>query len=162
VLRFVIVYLVPIALAIFSAVDCLLTPRPYVRALPKSLWLVVIVCLYVVGPLLWIIGGRTEEPVRGRRRPQRRITDVRDGLLSGLGEPGTHQARPPARSDFGPSAGSGAGSGRSPVSPTAGSTSGGGATGTGTGWALAPDDDPEFLRKLGEQVRRERKDRPEG
>ena len=26
-------------------------------------------------------------------------------------------------------------------------------------WAIAPDDDPEFLRKLGEQMR---KDRPEG
>jgi hypothetical protein len=139
VLRFVIVYLIPIALAIFGVVDCLLTPRPYVRALPKTLWIAVILLLYVVGPLLWIVAGRTEVP-HARRNQNRRITDVRDGLITGLGEPGK-RARPRPQ----------------PTPPPAEQGTGGGTSATGR--SLAPDDDPEFLRKLGEQMR---KDRPEG
>jgi hypothetical protein len=137
-LRFVIVYLIPIALAIFGVVDCLLTPSAYVRALPKSLWLLLIVLLYVVGPLLWIVGGRAEQPqARGRRVPQRRVTDGRPSMLGGFGAAGTHQRRPTVR-DSGPGRVHGS---------------------TGTGRSVAPDDDPDFLRKLGEQMR---KDRPEG
>jgi Phospholipase_D-nuclease N-terminal len=149
VLGFVIVYLVPIALAIFGVVDCLLTPRPYVRAMPKPLWILLIVLLYVVGPLLWIVAGRAEQPVRARNRPQRRITDIRDGLLSGLGEPGTHQARPGSDAGL---IGGGRAWGTDPNSDP-GPESGAG------GRSIAPDDDPEFLRRLGEQLRR---DRPEG
>ncbi|NUR58840.1 MAG: hypothetical protein HOV87_09210, partial [Catenulispora sp.] len=40
--RFVVQWLIPIALAIFAWVDCLLTPRPYVRLLPKPLWALLI------------------------------------------------------------------------------------------------------------------------
>ena len=136
-LRFVIVYLIPAALLIFAVVDCLLTPRPYVRAVPKSIWLLLICLLYVVGPLLWIVAGRAGEPQTDRRR--RRVTDLRDELLNERGN-GTHMRQ--RRSAMPP-----------PGAAAAGPRSG------AAGRPLAPDDDPEFLRKLGEQMR---KDRPEG
>jgi hypothetical protein len=133
-LRFVVQWLVPIALAIFAWVDCLLTPRPWVRLAPKPVWAVLIVVPYV-GALLWIFTGRAAQP----RDPRRRATDVPyPGLFSSLGRTGTHQARP-----------------RIVDTPTA-------RTRTGTApstWTVAPDDDPEFLRQLGEQLK---KDRPEG
>ena len=60
-IRFVAQWLVPIALAIFAVVDCLLTPRPFVRALPKPLWVLLILVPYV-GALLWIFTGRAATP----------------------------------------------------------------------------------------------------
>lgn len=130
-LGFVVQWLVPIALAIFAWVDCLLTPRPWVRFLPKPVWAVLIAMPYL-GALLWIFSGRTAQP-----RDRRRATDYRQGAAFGRG--GAHQARPRIID-----------------------TPGRGRTRTGTTpstWTVAPDDDPEFLRRLGEQLK---KDRPEG
>ena len=138
-LRFVVQWLVPIALAIFAWVDCLLTPRPWVRFLPKPVWAVLIAVPYV-GALLWIFSGRTAQP----RDPRRRATDSHARLGASFGRGGTHQARPRVVDASGGGMGTGMG------------------TGTGTApstWAVAPDDDPEFLRRLGEQLK---KDRPEG
>lgn len=141
-LRFVVQWLVPIALAIFAWVDCLLTPRPWVRFLPKPVWVVLIAVPYV-GALLWIFSGRTAQP----RDPRRRATDGHPGLFAALGRGergGSHQARPRI------------------VDTSPDSRRGGGVIRTGTApstWAVAPDDDPEFLRRLGEQLK---KDRPEG
>ena len=130
-LRFVVQWLVPIALAIFAWVDCLLTPRPWVRFLPKPVWAVLIAVPYV-GALLWIFSGRTAQP----RDPRRRATDVRPRAGASFGRGGTHQARPR-------------------IIDTPGRTRTGTAPST---WTVAPDDDPEFLRRLGEQLK---KDRPE-
>ncbi|NUR25598.1 MAG: hypothetical protein HOV83_07070 [Catenulispora sp.] len=135
-LRFVVQWLIPIALAIFAWVDCLLTPRPYVRLLPKPLWAVLIAVPYL-GALLWIFSGRAGQP--RHYEPRRRATDPDAGLFGTLGRPGSHQARPRiidtrSRADR-----------RGGTAPA--------------GWAVPPDDDPEFLRRLGEQLR---KDRPEG
>ena len=137
--RFVVQWLIPIALAIFAWVDCLLTPRPYVRLLPKPLWAVLIAVPYA-GALLWIVGGRAAQP----QEPRRRATDpgTGGGLLGALGRPGTHQAR-----RIGDLRATAPGRGRDlrgGVAPSA--------------WAVPPDDDPEFLRRLGEQLK---KDRPE-
>lgn len=130
-LRFVVQWLVPIALAIFAWVDCLLTPRPWVRFLPKPLWAVLIAVPYL-GALLWIFTGRTAQP----RDPRRRATDSHSRLGASFGRGGTHQARPR-------------------IIDTPGGTRTGTAPST---WTVAPDDDPEFLRRLGEQLK---KDRPE-
>jgi hypothetical protein len=132
-LRFVVQWLVPIALAIFAWVDCLLTPRPWVRLLPKAVWAILIAVPYV-GALLWIFAGRTAQP----RDPRRRATDVHPGLFAALGRGGSHQARP-----------------RIVDTPDGRRTRTGTAPST---WIVAPDDDPEFLRQLGEQLK---KDRPE-
>jgi hypothetical protein len=135
-LRFVVQWLVPIALAIFAWVDCLLTPRPWVRLVPKPVWVVLIAVPYV-GALLWIFTGRTAQP----RDPRRRATDTHPGLFTALGRGGSHQARPR-------------------IVGTPGRDSGGTRTGTAPNtWTVAPDDDPEFLRQLSEQLK---KDRPEG
>jgi hypothetical protein len=132
-LRFVVQWLLPIALAIFAWVDCLLTPRPWVRFLPKPVWAVLIAVPYV-GALLWIFTGRTAQP----RDPRRRATDTANPkLFTSPGRGGTHQARPRI------------------VNTPAGGTRTGTAPST---WTVAPDDDPEFLRRLGEQLK---KDRPE-
>ena len=142
-LRFVVQWLVPIALAIFAWVDCLLTPRPYVRMLPKTIWAVLIVVPYL-GALLWIFTGRTLHPREPWPRPRRRATDV-PGVFGSFGRPGSHQARPRIIDTPGSRARTGTGAG----------------TGIGTPpstWAVAPDDDPEFLRQLGEQLK---KNRPE-
>ena len=135
-LRFVIQFLIPIALAIFAVVDCVLTPPLYVRALPKTLWILLMLVPYV-GALLWIFTGRGAPAAATRGR---RATDpdfgTRGGRLGGaFGEPGAHELRRPTpRPEPG---------GR-PLARE---------------WTIAPDDDPEFLRRLGEQMR---KDRPEG
>jgi hypothetical protein len=121
-LRFVIQFLIPIALAIFAVVDCVLTPKMFVRALPKSVWILLILIPYV-GALLWILTGRgVPAPVQGRRAtdtPQRGSR-----LHEAFADPGAHEWRRPREKR-----------------------------------ELAPDDDPEFLRRLGEQMKR---DRPEG
>jgi hypothetical protein len=131
-LRFVVQWLIPIALAIFAWVDCLLTPRPYVRLLAKPVWAVLIAVPYL-GALLWIFSGRAAQP----HEPRRRVTDTGAGLFGALGRPGSHQARPRIVDTRSPA-------GRGGISPS--------------GWAVPPDDDPEFLRKLSEQLKR---DRPE-
>jgi hypothetical protein len=136
VLRFVVQWLIPIALAIFAWVDCLLTPRPYVRLLPKPLWAVLIAVPYL-GALLWIFSGRSGQPQA--YEPRRRATDPGAGLFGALGRPGSHQARPRIID----------------TRTRARVQRGGIAPG---GWTVPPDDDPEFLRKLSEQLKR---DRPE-
>jgi hypothetical protein len=52
------VALVVLLITVFSVIDCALTERVRVRALPRALWLVVIVLVPVVGPFLWWTAGR--------------------------------------------------------------------------------------------------------
>ena len=54
--RFVLLVLV-IGLSVYALADCLQTPNP--KALPKLVWLAIIVLIPVIGPLLWILFGRT-------------------------------------------------------------------------------------------------------
>ena len=135
-LRFVVQWLIPIALAIFAWVDCLLTPRPYVRLLPKPLWAILIAVPYL-GALLWIFSGRAAQP--RPHEPRRRATDPAAGLFGGLGRPGSHQARPRII-DTRPRA-----ERRGGMAPS--------------GRAGPPDDDPEVLGRLAAQLER---GRPEG
>ena len=54
--RFVMTVLV-IALSVYALVDCLQTPKP--KALPKIVWIAIILFLPVVGPVLWLLFGRS-------------------------------------------------------------------------------------------------------
>ncbi|MDH2443408.1 PLDc N-terminal domain-containing protein [Amnibacterium sp. CER49] len=58
--------IVVLVCTIYAVVDCALTERYRVRALPKSLWLPVVLLLPVIGPALWFLLGRI--PVRAARR----------------------------------------------------------------------------------------------
>ena len=61
--RFVLLVLV-IGLSVYALADCLQTPNP--KALPKLVWLAIIVLIPVIGPLLWILFGRTNGRGWGR------------------------------------------------------------------------------------------------
>lgn len=56
-------------LTVFAVVDCALTERRRVRALPKWAWLLIALLVPVVGPLLWLLIGRG----RAMKRPATRI-----------------------------------------------------------------------------------------
>ncbi|MGH8968540.1 MAG: PLD nuclease N-terminal domain-containing protein [Actinomycetes bacterium] len=60
----VLLYVLPIALAIYALVDCIQTSDDSIRGLPKIAWIVLIVLIWVVGPIAWLIAGRD----RGARR----------------------------------------------------------------------------------------------
>jgi hypothetical protein len=62
------VALAVVLVTVFTAIDCALTERYRVRALPRVLWLVVIVLVPVAGPFLWWTVGRA--PYAGDRRPR--------------------------------------------------------------------------------------------
>ena len=61
--RFVLTVLV-IGLSVYALADCLQTPNP--KALPKLVWVAIIVFVPVIGPLLWILFGRTNGRGWGR------------------------------------------------------------------------------------------------
>jgi hypothetical protein len=90
-----------VALYIYALIDLLRAPSAEVRLLPKWLWAIVIVLVFVVGPVMWL----------------------------GLGRP---------RAQYPPGGGDGGGG------P-------GGRRGPGPRGPVAPDDDPEFLRRIDEQ-----------
>ena len=88
-----------VVLYVYVLVDLSRSPSAEVRVLPKWLWFVVVLVLFLVGPILWLVLGRP-------------------------------------RADSPGSGGDGGGSsGRRP----------------GPRGPVAPDDDPEFLKRLEEQ-----------
>jgi hypothetical protein len=94
-LRIVLVYGLPILLAIYALVDCIQTDESQIRGLPKIAWILLIVFVGVIGPVAWLIAGRAK-------------TDGSRLTLPGSRDP---SSRPPR--------------------------------------TIAPDDDPEFLGRLG-------------
>ena len=61
--RFVL-YVLVIGLSVYALVDCLQTPNP--KALPKLVWVAIILFLPVVGPVLWLLFGRSNGRGWGR------------------------------------------------------------------------------------------------
>jgi hypothetical protein len=61
--RFVLTVLV-IGLSVYALVDCLQTQNP--KALPKFFWVAIILFFPVVGPVLWLLFGRTNDRGWGR------------------------------------------------------------------------------------------------
>jgi hypothetical protein len=94
-LRIVLVYGLPILLAIYALVDCIQTEESQIRGLPKIAWILLIVFVGIIGPVAWLIAGRVK--TGGSRVP-----------LPGSRDPSSSPPR-----------------------------------------TLAPDDDPEFLGRLG-------------
>jgi hypothetical protein len=93
----VLVYAIPVVLAVWALVDLVQTPSSRARWMPRFVWAIAIIGIPVIGPLVWLLFG-----ARRRRR----------GVPGGTPQPPR---------------------------------------------TLGPDDDPEFLRGIDEQRRRERR-----
>lgn len=52
---------------LWALLDCVVSPKGEVRNLPKVLWVILIVLLWVIGALAWAFLGRTP---RSRREPR--------------------------------------------------------------------------------------------
>ena len=61
--RFVL-YVLIVGLSVYALVDCLQTPNP--KALPKIIWILIIVSLPILGPALWLLFGRSNGRGWGR------------------------------------------------------------------------------------------------
>lgn len=67
----VLVYALPVILAVYAVIDCIQTPRDETRLVPKITWLVGILLLPVLGPLAWLLIGRRGGAGRSGRRTGR-------------------------------------------------------------------------------------------
>ena len=74
-----ILILVPIAVTIYALIDAIAAPRSEVRTLPKFVWIIVIILLWIGGAVLWFFLGRPRAGGNGpgpgggeppQRRPQ--------------------------------------------------------------------------------------------
>jgi hypothetical protein len=81
----ILIYAVPIVLAVYALVDLVQTRDEDVQGLPKLIWVVLIVLVWVVGPLAWLLAGR-----KGRTFP---------GLAPRAAGPGAGQSRSMAPDD---------------------------------------------------------------
>jgi hypothetical protein len=71
---------------LWALLDCIVSPRAEVRNLPKFVWLLLIILLWVIGAAAWAFLGRTP---RAKRQPR---------------EPGPERMRRPTRPDDLPAA----------------------------------------------------------
>jgi hypothetical protein len=90
----------PIVLAVYALVDLVQTRDEDVQGLPKLVWVLLIVLVWVVGPVAWLLAGSRSRTLPGllprgdgpRGTPGRRTTAPDDDpdFLRGLNRP-----RPP-------------------------------------------------------------------
>lgn len=62
--------IIPLALTIYAAIDCLRTPDDEVKHLPKAIWLIIVLLIWVAGPIIWLVAGRDRAlaaPAPGRQ-----------------------------------------------------------------------------------------------
>lgn len=107
-----------LAFTLYALIDCLARDEEEIRALPKVIWVLIILLFAPLGPIAWFIAGRA------RGTAARRETSGPDEIVGGY------------------SMGTGSSAGRN-------------------GRPIAPDDDPDFLRRLDEQQRRRPRDETE-
>ena len=87
----------PIVLAVYALVDLVQTRDEDVQGLPKLVWVLLIVLVWVVGPLAWLLAGSRSRTLPGlmpradgpRAAPGRRTTAPDDDpdFLRGLNPP---------------------------------------------------------------------------
>lgn len=120
-----------LGLTLFALLDAAMTDESEVRLLPKPVWIIAIVLVPILGPKAWL--------VLGRPRPQ----DRADG--------GTGRRSPSGRAPMSRSGGARPGGPRSGAAPAGRN---GGRRGPAGPPPKGPDDDPDFLKRLDEQLRR--------
>src|SRR4051794_29081898 len=107
----ILIYAMPLFLAVFALVDLVQTKDEDVQGLPKLVWVLLIVLIWVVGPVAWLLAGRrgrnplgnflpprVEGPDPGRR--QSMAPDDDSDFLRGLNRPRPPEddgSTPPAR-----------------------------------------------------------------
>ena len=63
-----------IAFTIYALVDVAMTQAPRIRAFPKAVWIALIVILPVIGPVLWLLVGKSK-PSGPKTQTTRRAPD---------------------------------------------------------------------------------------
>jgi hypothetical protein len=84
------IIILPLALAVYALVDLVQTPDDDVQGLPKLAWVVLIVLIWVVGPVAWLIAGKRGPSLLSRLLPR----------TAGPGPVPGHQVAPDADPDF--------------------------------------------------------------
>ncbi|WP_024285876.1 PLD nuclease N-terminal domain-containing protein [Cellulomonas sp. KRMCY2] len=64
-LRYYLPYLIELALLVFALIDCIQTDSAAVRNLSKTVWVLLVILVPIVGPVAWLVAGR---PAAGQRR----------------------------------------------------------------------------------------------
>ena len=101
----VLLYALPIVLAIYALVDLVQTPEDDVQGLPKLAWVALIVLIWVIGPVAWLVAGKrgrsllpglTPRPAGGPRPASGRplAPDDDPDFLRGLGRSTPPPERP--------------------------------------------------------------------
>jgi hypothetical protein len=54
----VLIYALPVILAVYALVDLVQTRDEEIQGLPKLVWVLLIVLIMVIGPLAWLVAGR--------------------------------------------------------------------------------------------------------
>ncbi|MFI7276367.1 PLD nuclease N-terminal domain-containing protein [Streptomyces sp. NPDC049879] len=95
----VLLFLVPLALAVYALVDCISSKDEEVRHLPKLVWIALIALAWVIGPLAWILVGRKRGTAAARGRGGVRFVAPDDNpeFLRSLGDDTSPDS--PARRD---------------------------------------------------------------
>jgi hypothetical protein len=106
----ILLYALPLILAIYALVDLVQTKDEDVQGLPKLVWVLLIVFIWVVGPIAWLVAGRKGRqlpglppratgPNGGRSGPM--APDDDPDFLRGLNrpKPPTPPKKPPAKDD---------------------------------------------------------------
>ncbi|MDR2252967.1 MAG: PLDc N-terminal domain-containing protein [Bifidobacteriaceae bacterium] len=71
-LRILLLYVLPIALALYALIDCVADDDVERTSVPKVVWVLVILLLGYVGPLAWLAVSKIARPHPGRAGPRRR------------------------------------------------------------------------------------------
>lgn len=61
---------IPLAITVYAFFDAVLSPRAEVRTLPKWLWILLIILLWIGGAVLWFVLGRPRSGAPGNRSPR--------------------------------------------------------------------------------------------
>lgn len=66
----VLLYALPLILAVYALVDLVQTDDDDVQGLPKLVWALVIVLVWVIGPIAWLLAGRRDRRWFSRLAPR--------------------------------------------------------------------------------------------
>jgi hypothetical protein len=63
-------FLIPLALTIYTVIDAIQTEDAGVQHLPKIFWIALIVLVPWVGAIAWLVAGKQRGPLNGRMGPR--------------------------------------------------------------------------------------------